>query len=417
MVLSRSLSLPLAASAVLFLAAACGDEDAPSTSAAGSAGKASAGASAGGKAGASAAGRSGANASGAGGANASGAGGANASGAGGANTGGAGGANTSGAGGANTSGAGGANAGGANVGGANASGAGGASAGAGGVASGGMGPAGAAGSPSGGAGGGGGMAGAGGAPVPEPCPRVQVHVAAGAKLNVRSEPSTKGTVAAQLDDGAIVDVLGEVKGEMINGTDAWFHIQSGALQGYVFGQYATCTEEKPPVVTAPDGFYLPLVCGKSAKIAQGNGGSFSHSGKSYYAFDFSLALNTPMTAMADGVVKYLYDKTGPGDPCYNGGPDTCFPYANYVVVKHGDGTMTTYKHLNRVDVKLGQTIKRGTVVGLSGSTGYSTGPHAHVMRMNDCGVYQCLSIPLQFQDVPGDHVPNQGQTVTSGNCP
>lgn len=415
MLLSRSLSLSCGVLAALALLSACGDDSAGSGAPLGPQGKQSGHSGAGGRSGASAGGQGGASAAGRAGASASGAGGAA-------------------AGGASVGGSGGSNAGSAGLGGATAG-----TAGGGGAASMGMGQGGAAGSPSAGAGGaasgGGGVAGAGGAagtpaaggtvaaggmggaPSPEPCPRVQVHVAAGAKLNVRSEPSTKSTVAAQLDDGAIVDVLAEVKGESINGTDVWFHIETGTLKGYVFGEYATCTEEKPPVVTAPDGFYLPLVCGKVAKIAQGNGGTFSHSGKSYYAFDFSLGLNTPMTAMADGVVKYLYDQTGPGDACYNGGPSSCFPYANYVVLKHGDGTMTTYKHLNRVDVNLGQTVKRGTVIGLSGSTGYSTGPHAHVMRMNDCGAYQCLSIPLEFQDVPGDHVPDQGQTVTSGNCP
>lgn len=79
------------------------------------------------------------------------------------------------------------------------------------------------------------------------------------------------------------------------------------------------------------------------------------------------------------MVAYTYDKAGPGDPCYNGGDSSCFPYANYVVLKHGDGKLTTYKHLSKGSVSVGQTVKRGTTVGLSGSTGYSTGPHAHVM--------------------------------------
>ena len=249
------------------------------------------------------------------------------------------------------------------------------------------------------------------------CPRVKIHVAAGAMLNVRPTPSTAKAAVGQLDDGAIVDVLAQVKGEVVGGNDVWFQIKAPNVTGYVSAQFATCTLEKPPVVTAPDGYYLPLACGKSAKIAQGNFGSFSHQGNSAYAYDFSIGLNTPMVAMADGVVKYLYNKTGPGDPCYNGGGSSCFPYANYVVILHGDGKLSTYKHLNKVNVSLGQTVKRGTVIGLSGSTGYSTGPHAHVMRMDDCGKYSCQSIPLKFVDVGGDHVPNTGETVKSGNCP
>lgn len=246
---------------------------------------------------------------------------------------------------------------------------------------------------------------------------MKVDVAEGATLNVRSTPSTADAPIGVLNDGDIVDVLAQVNGEVIDGNALWFQIQAPNLSGYVSAEYAACTLEKPPVVTAPDGYFLPLKCGKSAKISQGNFGSYSHQGNAAYAFDFSIPVGTPMVAMADGVVKYMNDTTGPGDPCYNGGDSSCFPYANYVVLKHGDGKLTTYKHLSQVDVTLGQTVTRGSVVGLSGSTGYSTGPHAHVMRMNDCGQYSCQSIPLEFADVGGDHVPDTGQTVTSGNCP
>jgi hypothetical protein len=261
-----------------------------------------------------------------------------------------------------------------------------------------------------------GSGGAAGAPVSD-CPRAKVDVAEGATLNVRPTPSTSGAPVGVLADGDIVDVVAQVSGETIEGNPTWFQIQSPAVAGYISAAYSACTLETPPVVTPPEGYYLPLQCGKSAKISQGNNGGFSHSGKAKYAFDFSIAVGTPMVAMADGVVKYLYDQTGPGDACYDGGGSSCFPYANYVVLQHGDGRLTTYKHLSQVSVSLGQSVKRGAQVGLSGSTGYSTGPHAHVMKMEDCGQYNCQSIPLEFADVGGDHVPDTGQTVTSGNCP
>lgn len=162
---------------------------------------------------------------------------------------------------------------------------------------------------------------------------------------------------------------------------------------------------------------LPLTCGSVVRIAQGNFGNFSHSGRSRYAYDFSIGVGTPMLAMADGEVVELFDQTGPGDDCYNGGGESCFPFANYVAVRHGDSTQTIYKHLNRVDVALGQFVARGTQLGLSGSTGYSTGPHAHVMRQEDCGSsLQCESVPLVFADVEGDGEPEQDDFVTSGNC-
>jgi murein DD-endopeptidase MepM/ murein hydrolase activator NlpD len=258
--------------------------------------------------------------------------------------------------------------------------------------------------------------GAGGA-APNECPRAKVDVADGATLNVRPTPSTSEAAVGVLGDGDIVDVIQQVNGEVIEGDPTWFQIQAPNVAGYVSAAFASCTLETPPVITAPDGYFLPLQCGKSAKISQGNFGSYSHQGNAKYAFDFSIPVGTPMAAMADGVVKYMNDATGPGDPCYDGGGSSCFPYANYVVLKHGDGKLTTYKHLSQVNVVLGQAVTRGSVVGLSGSTGYSTGPHAHVMRMEDCGQYSCQSIPLEFADVGGDHVPDTGQTVTSGNCP
>src|SRR5690606_14645789 len=106
-----------------------------------------------------------------------------------------------------------------------------------------------------------------------------------------------------------------------------------------------------------------------------------------------------------------------GDPCYNGGDSSCYPYANLVVLLHGDGSPSSYTHLSSASVSLGVYVGRGQRVGLWGSTAYSTGPHAHVMRQEDCGVANCQSIPLKFADVPGDGVPDTGQTVTSGNCP
>ena len=52
-------------------------------------------------------------------------------------------------------------------------------------------------------------------------------------------------------------------------------------------------------------------------------------------------------------------------------------YGNYVIMNHADGFQTLYGHLSSALVAIGQQLSQGSVVGLSGSTGYSTGPHLH----------------------------------------
>jgi murein DD-endopeptidase MepM/ murein hydrolase activator NlpD len=56
---------------------------------------------------------------------------------------------------------------------------------------------------------------------------------------------------------------------------------------------------------------------------------------------------------------------------YNGG------YGNMVEVDHGNGISTRYGHLSRIDVTVGQVVAKGAVIGETGSTGRSTGPHLH----------------------------------------
>ena len=52
-------------------------------------------------------------------------------------------------------------------------------------------------------------------------------------------------------------------------------------------------------------------------------------------------------------------------------------YGNYVVISHGKGNTTLYAHLSSRSVKEGDTVKQGQVIGVTGSTGISSGPHLH----------------------------------------
>ena len=63
---------------------------------------------------------------------------------------------------------------------------------------------------------------------------------------------------------------------------------------------------------------------------------------------------------------------------------TSVGYGNFVIIAHGGGIATLYGHLLATTVQVGDRVLRGEVIGLEGSTGYSTGPHLHFeLRIND----------------------------------
>ncbi|RMF20801.1 MAG: M23 family metallopeptidase [Bacteroidetes bacterium] len=85
--------------------------------------------------------------------------------------------------------------------------------------------------------------------------------------------------------------------------------------------------------------------------------------KMHTGIDFTAPRGTPIQATGDGVVvKVERKRTG---------------YGNHVVIDHGYGYKTLYGHMQRIDVKVGQRVKKGQQIGVVGSTGTSTAPHCH----------------------------------------
>lgn len=91
-----------------------------------------------------------------------------------------------------------------------------------------------------------------------------------------------------------------------------------------------------------------------------------HKGKYMHAgIDFAAPRNTPVYATAYGKVKLVKqskDQTG---------------YGNQIEIDHNNGYVTKYAHLETINVKIGEEVKRGQVIGLVGNSGGSVAPHLH----------------------------------------
>lgn len=131
------------------------------------------------------------------------------------------------------------------------------------------------------------------------------------------------------------------------------------------------------------------------KVTQGYGSTedalkFYNSGNyktpTHNGIDIAASIGTPVYAAEDGVIA----ATGNQDNyCYKGS------YGRFIVIKHNNNLTTLYGHLSVISVKTGETVKRGQIIGYSGNSGFTTGPHLHftvyysptfqMNKSNSCG--------------------------------
>lgn len=93
--------------------------------------------------------------------------------------------------------------------------------------------------------------------------------------------------------------------------------------------------------------------------------------------DFGVPIGTKVKSVAEGTVI----GTGNTD-AYPG----CYAWGKWILVEHGNGLSSLYAHLSSISVSSGQRVSRGQVIGLSGNTGISTGPHLHLSIYASQGV-------------------------------
>ena len=180
--------------------------------------------------------------------------------------------------------------------------------------------------------------------------------------------------------------------------------QTDAQAGYSYGySYQYRHGHSGTAHNANHKYRLPYSRSESYTIGQEYFGSFSH--QNDYALDWNMPVGTTLRASRGGTVIDLKEDSNEG-----GVEERHKEMANYVTIGHDDGSQAVYVHLqqNGALVELGDTVTVGQAIGLSGNTGYSSGPHLHF------AVSQ-LKSPADFATVPTRFVDENG-TVLNVNA-
>ena len=139
-------------------------------------------------------------------------------------------------------------------------------------------------------------------------------------------------------------------------------------------------------------YYLPFEKGKEFRLVQGYDGPTSHKGQN--ALDFNMPEGTALTAAREGIVVRVVQNFNTS--CAE---ERCKEFNNSIVVYHSDGTFGEYTHIrmNGSLVQPGSVVKAGQLIGYSGNTGWSHGPHLHFMvyTFKENGIY---TIPTKFKN-------------------
>lgn len=138
---------------------------------------------------------------------------------------------------------------------------------------------------------------------------------------------------------------------------------------------ATPIPSKPTVASPLRGFCHPL--NGQGWLSQGIRGT-THQGRMEYAYDLAASIGTPIYAMRSGKVLAIRDKY----PDIGGGKENAARY-NFIWIEHDDGYRSIYVHLqqgfrNKVNLRAGDHVEAGQLIGYSGNSGWSSGPHLHV---------------------------------------
>jgi murein DD-endopeptidase MepM/ murein hydrolase activator NlpD len=143
-------------------------------------------------------------------------------------------------------------------------------------------------------------------------------------------------------------------------------------------------------------YTLPYSKGTAHLLVQGYNSHFSHRGR--LGLDFKMKKGSPVTAARSGVVASVEESHTKG-----GVSKSYYRQANFVSIRHSDGTLSFYGHLqhNGVLVNVGDTVRQGQVIARSGSTGYSAFPHLHFSLWRPTPSGRRALLPTRFYTQKG----------------
>jgi murein DD-endopeptidase MepM/ murein hydrolase activator NlpD len=160
-----------------------------------------------------------------------------------------------------------------------------------------------------------------------------------------------------------------------------------------------------------DQYYFPYMTGKRYIVGQGFNEKITHNKNMQYSIDWNMAIGTKVYAARSGMVVEL--NTENKDNIL--GITQSMDKSNYIKIQHLDGTIATYGHLKKdgAAVKVNDIVKRKDLIGYSGNSGYTTGPHLHfhvaepVIEKED---FVEKTIPFKFRncEVQNAIIPKKG---------
>ncbi|MEX1014064.1 MAG: M23 family metallopeptidase [Candidatus Paceibacterota bacterium] len=133
-------------------------------------------------------------------------------------------------------------------------------------------------------------------------------------------------------------------------------------------------------------YYLP--CDKK-ELIKALSDPIAHKNRFIHAIDFTLPEGSKIYAAQDGEIGRIKDDSNEGGFTKKYREADPNKYLNYITIKHKNGEFSEYAHLkyNSLKIKIGDKVRRGDLIALSGNTGISTEPHLHfhVLRTIDDG--------------------------------